>query len=267
MGREKKKGPDEPTVPGWVVTYGDMMSLLLTFFVLLVSFSTISEADFKNAMVSIQYALGVSLTSPIANPFPQKAKQSQADQATQEVARKLKRKLQVNNQAALVDIKYEGKGGLKITLPDKILFDGGSADLKPEAGAILGEISTLLEDLPGTFIEVRGHTDNRVLTEAALYRDNYDLSYRRADAVARRIVQVGGVQMMQVEIVACGDGQPVAPNTTEEGRAANRRVDIYIRGILDRERIDAIDSRFEERGGVNEQPEAPGVDMSGLQER
>lgn len=267
--KEKKSGPDEPVVPAWVVTYGDMMSLLLTFFVLLVSFSTISEEDFKNAMQSLQGALGVADSyTPVLFPYARPArKQDEAAREAEEFARRLKRVLQVTGRAYLIQIDYDATGGVKITLPDAVLFDAGSAALKASAAQVLQDISTLLMDLPATFIEVRGHTDNSPLTTSPQYRDNHELSYWRADAVARRLVAQGGVELPQIEIVACGDGQPVAPNDTEEGRSANRRVDIYIRGLVDRERIEAIDERFENVGGAGHQPVTPGVDLSQPQGR
>lgn len=267
--RDKKSGPDEPVVPGWIVTYGDMMSLLLTFFVLLVSFSTISEEDFKDAMTSLQGALGV-LTSDasVLEPFPRPSRrEARESREAEEFARRLQRVLQITGRAYLVKIDYDATGGVKITLPDAVLFDPGSADLKAGAAPILQEISSLLVDLPATFIEVRGHTDNSPLTVSPRYRDNHELSYWRADAVARRLVAQGGVQLPQIEIVACGDGQPMAPNDTDEGRAANRRVDVYIRGLVDRDRVEAIDERFESMGGTGQQPVTPGVDLTQPQGR
>lgn len=267
--KEKKSGPDEPVIPGWIVTYGDMMSLLLTFFVLLLSFSTISEEDFREAMMSLQGALGVltsdvSVLAPMPRPSRRDARESRE---AEEFARRLRRVLQITGRAFLVKIDYDATGGVKITLPDAVLFDAGSAELKASAAPILQEISALLVDLPATFVEVRGHTDNSPLNVSPRYRDNHELSYWRADSVARRLVSQGGVQLPQIEIVACGDGQPVAPNDTEEGRVANRRVDVYIRGLVNRDRVEAIDERFEEMGGAGQQPASPGVDMTEPQGR
>ena len=269
MGRREKKGSDEPTVPGWVVTYGDMMSLLLTFFVLLVSFSTVSEEDFKNAMMSLQGALGVADSyTPILFPYAKPARDKERAASDAEAfARRLKRTLQITGRAYQIQIDYDATGGVKVSLPDAVLFDPASAELKASAAPILLEISKLLTDLPATFIEVRGHTDTSPLTLSPRYRDNHELSYWRADAVARRLVSQGGVQLSQIEIVACGDGQPLAPNDTDAGRAANRRVDIYIRGLVDRQRINDIDDRFRQQGGTGQQPLTPGVDLTQSQGR
>jgi len=265
-GKEKKRGPEEPTVPGWVVTYGDMMSLLLTFFVLLVSFSTISEEDFKDAMTSLQGALGVLPANKfVINPVPRVSRR--ADEEAEKLARELRRRLQITGRAEMVQIDYDATGGIRLTLPDSVLFDPASADLKPAAAPILQEIAALLADLPAAFIEVRGHTDNSPLITSVRYRDNHDLSYWLADAVARRLAAQGGVPLNQLEVVACGDGQPVAPNDTPAGQAANRRVDVFIRGIVERERVRTIKERFETQGGVTEQPEPGGVDFSTLERR
>ncbi|HNR32639.1 MAG TPA: flagellar motor protein MotB [Candidatus Hydrogenedentes bacterium] len=253
-------------MPGWVVTYGDMMSLLLTFFVLLLSFSTVSEEDFKEAMMSLQGALGVLQANKfVVNPVPQPTRRSEGE--TERLARELRRRLQVTGRAEMVQIDYDATGGIRLTLPDAVLFDPASADLKPAAAPILQEIATLLADLPAAFIEVRGHTDSSPLISSPRYRDNHELSYWRADAVARRLAAQGGAPMSQIEVVACGDGQPVAPNDTEAGRGANRRVDIHIRGIVERDRERLIGERFGTRGAIVQQPETTGVDFSILERR
>jgi chemotaxis protein MotB len=246
----KKKQPDEIPVPGWVVTYGDMMSLLLTFFVLLLSFSTISEKDFQEAMASVRFALGpfarmnsVLSTSP---RIPRRAKTE-----TEQAARRLRRMLQVRGIERQMKIEYDARGGLKISLPSAILFDSGNAVLRPESYPLLQNIAEVLAQLPDTFIEVRGHTDARPLAEGGSFRDNYELSYFRADSVARQLTAPGGVPLEQFEIIACGPSQPKATNATEEGRIANRRVEIFVRGLVDASTIESLEDA---PGGQSDEP-------------
>lgn len=239
-GRRKKAEGGGGGAPEWLVTYGDLMSLLLTFFVLLLSFSTISEEDFNQAMMSMQGAFNIlPRFSGVVSNIPRTRQQKQ--ESVHNVARRLRRRIQVLGLEREVKIDYDARGGLKISFPDNILFEPGSAELKPDAASLLEEVTGILKEMPDTFVEVRGHTDNTPPPEGGPYRDNFDLSYARADAVGRRMLETGEVEPERLELVACGAGQPVAPNTTEEGRRANRRVDIYVRGLVDKTRIETED--------------------------
>lgn len=238
MGRSKKCDC-EPGAPGWIVTFSDMMSLLLTFFILLLSFSTISEEEFNQAMMSLQGAFGVlpkmsGVVSPVPRPSKD-ARDSRSDAAT-----RLKRRLQVEGLEKQVKVEYDAMGGIKISLPNSVLFDAGSATLRPDAYPVLRAIGEVLAELPDAFFEVRGHTDALPVTSTTRFRDNYDLSYFRAHAVGERLVVDGKVPMEQFEIVSCGPSQPLATNDTEEGRTANRRVEIFVRGLVDKSKIESL---------------------------
>lgn len=241
----KKKGNEEEGAPKWIVTFSDLMSLLLTFFVLLLSFSTISEQDFNQAMMSLQGAFGVLSQYDgmiTMQPRPQRRQQENTERA----ARRLRRQLQIEGLEKQVKIEYDAQGGLKIILPDAVLFDSGSAELKPAALPLLQDIGDVLGDLPDTFVEVRGHTDSQPTGAGTRFRDNYDLSYFRAYSVADRLAFSGGVPEEQFEIVAAGANQPVATNTTIEGQQANRRVELYVRGLVDQSRMEGLEGRGSE---------------------
>lgn len=234
-----KKCNCEPGAPGWIVTFSDLMSLLLTFFILLLSFSTISEDDFNQAMMSLQGAFGVlPRFSGVVSMVP-RPPQRESDERTR-TATRLQRRLQIEGLEKQVKVEYDALGGIKISVPNSVLFDAGSATLRPEAFPVLRSIGEVLAEMPDTFIEVRGHTDAVPLAGGGRFRDNYDLSYFRAHAVAERIMTDGRVPMEQFEITACGPSQPAATNDTEEGRRANRRVEIYVRGLVPAGRMDAL---------------------------
>jgi len=219
-----------------------MMSLLLCFFVLLLSFSTISEEAFNQALASLQGALGVlDRLDGIVGPVPRRPRE--AREALERLARQMQRQMQVIAKETDVKIEFDKEGGLKISLPGKVLFESSSADLKAEAYPVLDELAEVLKDVPDAFIEVRGHTDGRPLVQATRYRDNYELSFRRADAVTRRLHEFGGIPLNQFEIVACGPSRPVATNDTEEGREANRRVEVHVRGAFNRSKLEELKRR------------------------
>jgi len=250
-GRKKKSGGGDEGAPMWIVTFSDLMSLLLTFFVLLLSFSTVTEDEFNQAMTSLQGALGVlpRFSGVVGNATPRSKGSSDESQSA---ARQLRRMLQVKGMEKQVKIEYDAFGGLKISLPNAVLFGPGSATLQADAYPLMEDMGEVLGSMPETFIEIRGHTDSSPLITASTFRDNYDLSYFRAYEVGNRLAGAGGIPWEQFELVACGSSQPMASNETESGRVANRRVEIYVRGLVDKERVRSLEGgELGEGGAVN----------------
>jgi len=245
VAKKKKKCDCEQGAPMWVVTYGDLMSLLMTFFVLLLSFSTMEKPrEFEEAIISIKGAFGIfpkNVTQVQINPMPIRIRRPNRE--TEDMARRVQRGLQVIGQQEAVEVKYDTAGGIKISLPGELLFAQGQATVREDAYAVLDQLGAILAEMPETFFEVRGHTDNIPLGDTGQFRDNYDLSYARADSVARYISAAGNIPIAQFEIIAAGAGQPVATNTTPEGRQANRRVELFVRGPMDNERVRELQQR------------------------
>jgi len=236
---DKKCNCPPPGAPAWLATFADMMSLLLTFFILLLSFSTISEDKFKQALMSMEGGFRpFPAMSGFVTMIPRTSKKSEAE--TSQAARRLRRMLQVRGLEKSVKIEFDAMGGLKINLPGHLLFEPGQSTLRPEALPVVEEIALVLSELPESFFEVHGHTDAQPLTATPQFRDNYDLSYYRAHSVTEQLVIGGGLPIEQFEIQANGASQPIATNDTEEGRAANRRVEIYVRGLLDKQKLDRL---------------------------
>lgn len=248
----RKKGPEDdgPKIPAWMCTYADMMSLLLCFFVLIVSFSTLEEKRVKEALSSLKGALGVLETSqeaairisavdpPIAEVMSlkltiqrMKGTRSTRTAKQKEVEAKL-RKLGLNNAIKI----QTTEGGVRLTLPcDGILFATGSADLTPQGKAELRKISNLFEVL-GTRIRIEGHTDNIPL-RGGPYGDNWGLSGARALNVLRYYTQEEGWRNEdRFSYAGYGSSMPADPeqgHSTQAARAANRRVEIYIEAYDD----------------------------------
>lgn len=245
---KSKKDDSAPGAPLWMITYGDLMSLLLTFFVLLLSFATMDKPrELQEAIISIRGAFGVmpaEMTQLRVNPSPMRIRRPNKE--SEDAARRIQRGLQVMGLQNDVKVKYDAEGGLKITLPSQILYEPGQTRLRPEVYPMLEDIGNLLAEMPETFFEVRGHTDDTGLSLDTLFRDNLDLSYARADAVVRFLNETSGIPMNLFEIIACGSGQPVATNTTVEGQRANRRVEIFVRGLLSRSRAEELQGRVDE---------------------
>ena len=130
-----------------------------------------------------------------------------------------------------VNIKVEGSA-VFISISDKMLFRSGSYDIMPKAKEVLGKVATVIKGQPDVQFMVEGHTDNKSISTAAI-KDNWDLSVLRATAVVRVLQKTYGVD--PTRIIAAGRSEyiSVAPNTSADGRAKNRRTRIVILPQLD----------------------------------
>jgi chemotaxis protein MotB len=227
MARGRRSRDDETGggAPGWMVTYGDMMSLLLTFFVLLISFSTVHEEEFQKAIASLQGALGVLPRELSMIQFEQRESETQT-QRFLDVAAKLAEYIKVHGRQRDIGLQYTERG-LKLTMQNPILFDTGEDRLKSAAIPILQDIANLLSELSGNFISVEGHTDD-VPIRTAEFPSNLELSVARAISVARFLIDKGGIDPTNVSVVGYSENLPVAPNDSSENRMKNRRVEIDV---------------------------------------
>lgn len=230
MPRKRGGSDDEGGggAPAWMVTYGDLMSLLLTFFVLLLSFSSVHEEEFKKAMASLQGALGVlpkeevllQLIKPIYEPPVQRR--------MQDAAIRLAKYIKVHGLEGKVRVTRIEQGGIKVTLQSPVLFDTGKADLKPEAAPILADVTGMLTEIPDRVIGVEGHTDN-VPIRTEEFPSNLELSVARAVSVARYLIDTQDIDAATTFVSGFGENRPVAANDTPNGRAKNRRVELTVR--------------------------------------
>ncbi len=234
MPRERRKKGEETKSPGWLTTYGDMVTLLLTFFVFLFSFSTIDVMQFQKMIFSFKGAIGVltggrtfdaerligmGFTGMDAGMLRQQT------QYLKEVMKQVERLTERENLGGELKMRFT-REGLVITLTESILFDPGSASLKPGAIPILLELSKILAEIPND-LRVEGHTDN-VPIRTPIYPSNWELSAARASSVAKFIIDRGGIDPRRVAIAGYGQYRPIVPNDTPEHKALNRRVDIVI---------------------------------------
>ena len=122
------------------------------------------------------------------------------------------------------------QGKLTVNILDRILFDSGEADLKPDGAAVLRKVAGILDEHTNLQIHVVGHTDNVPIRPGARNRfaSNWELSTARATAAVRFLVEKAGVDPRRLGAVGYGEFRPVADNSTAEGRARNRRIAITI---------------------------------------
>ncbi|MHC4696893.1 MAG: OmpA/MotB family protein [Planctomycetota bacterium] len=230
MARAKKQETPKGA-PEWMVTYGDAMTLLLCFFVIIVSMSEIKKDErFQQVMESLRKAFGGYVGSigrvPIVN-----------DPTNTLIAKLLEIDIpELRDQKG--DSDEEGihgrkfrvtnvRDGLEVVVGGLVTFDRFSATLKPQAREIIVQTAELLRGY-NTKLLIRGHATREPLPEDSLYEDARDLSYARAREVARAL-QANGVRPVRLILVAASDTEPLVRQAyTEERRALNRRVEILV---------------------------------------
>lgn len=256
MNRNKPKPqvPDEEGSPAWMTTYADMITLVLTFFVLLFSFSTIDALKWKEIVSSLSgtpfvtiQALDPGGTIPAAievdddvvaaTPVPTKSPEEEArnveikDKFNQLYA-KIKNHIEDNNLQYILNVESQ-EDAILIRMSDSALFDDGKDNIKPDSEIILLEICEILQEYESLIrrIRVEGHTDNNPI-RSAKFRSNWHLASSRADNIVLYFIKVMDIAPAKLEGASKGEYHPIASNETAEGRAKNRRVDFIIESII-----------------------------------
>ncbi len=285
MGKPKQEDPPKGS-PAWMATFSDLMNLLLCFFVLLFSMSSIDAAKYEQVVQSLHQAFsilpssggggstvtqGMMVSSGITqlpsytdyfgdslskgdgedeiNAGETDDTKSAMEQLEEAVAEAQASALEDYEQEQLneseqmaekiealatqygiqdqIEVDFNGQY-VRITLNGALLFESGSAELVPEALPLVEKVSMLLNIYTANVIDVEGYTDN-VPIRSAKYEDNDVLSMYRALYVANRIREYA-TDVNPANIVSTGRGaySPIADNSTPEGRARNRRVEIKI---------------------------------------
>ncbi|MDW7651485.1 MAG: OmpA family protein [Bacillota bacterium] len=238
--RKNRRKSDAPSgAPEWMTTYSDMVTLLLAFFVLLYSYSVIDVQKFQQIISSIQVSfLGErGIMDSAVDPSRGELVELALDHKFEDVLvtyQMIKEYLHEEGLEDTVKIRIEDRG-VVLEIQDRLLFDSGMAEIRPEAADILQKVAGILESVPNQII-IEGHTDNRPI-QTARYPSNWELSVDRAVRVVRYLIARHQIPSERFLATGYGEYQPVATNTTAEGRSQNRRVNIVISevNLLDRE--------------------------------
>lgn len=261
----------QTNIPAWMLTYADLMSLLLCFFVLLLSFSEIDAEKFRRVADELSKAFGVQRdveamqvpmgTSAVKQHFspavPDRTLIEEVRQRTMQERVQLEsmrnmletqrhmQSLQVANDveelletslpegAAEIDIE---QFRVVVRISENGTFGSGNATVTPAFEELLQSLAILFADLPGT-ISIDGHTDD-VPIQTSQFRSNWDLSAMRAASVANVLTATDVLTPERLIVQGFADTRPLASNLTEEGRAENRRVELMI----------DLEAAIEERG-------------------
>jgi chemotaxis protein MotB len=234
--RERRRREDHANHERWLVSYADFMTLLFALFVVLFASSYHDKQAIQKVSRAVQSGfkemgafagVGVSRNQVPTNDGEATASKVPVNAGidVMELQRKLKKALgqEIERQEIALRMTPEG---FVISLHELGFFDSGQAKLKPGAADKIKRIASVLFEY-GLDMRVEGHTDN-VPIHNAMFSSNWDLSTARAMAVAMMLLNDAGVDPQRLSIAAYGEYHPAASNDTDEGRRANRRVDIVV---------------------------------------
>ncbi|KUO52531.1 MAG: hypothetical protein APF76_05730 [Desulfitibacter sp. BRH_c19] len=254
MSRMPKRKRQEEGAPSWMVTYSDLVTLVLVFFVLLYSFSIIDVIKFEQFVASFQGSGILHLGSePLeAPPEPETDDSILQDKTIQDINEKdnenenldlgefqdvieenplvevyyiVVNYIDEHELQEIVEVRFE-KRGIALEIKDRILFDSGRADLKSNAKEVLTTLAPLLKELP-YMTSVEGHTDDRPINTQK-FPSNWELSVARALSVVRYFVDGLEMEPERFAVVGLGEFHPIVANDSPENMLLNRRVIIVI---------------------------------------
>lgn len=210
---------------GWLCTFNDLITLLMVFFVLMFSLSTMNVQDIQSARLSLQSGLGifeagdktsVGIVAPLTT----------YDIGTATFTKQLEESIETLDFEKGIGITYSDMG-IIIALDDSVLFSSGSADINPDAFHVLDKITTTILNQVSNAIRIEGHTDTDPI-QTEKYPSNWELSTVRSVNVLKYLIEPGKVLPRRLSAVGYGEAKPLFPNDTVEHKRKNRRVEIVI---------------------------------------
>ncbi|MBD7913487.1 MULTISPECIES: flagellar motor protein MotB [Clostridium] len=233
--KEKKKENSER----WLLTYSDLITLLMALFVILYASSNVDKAKYQQISSSLHKAFNMSDSGNIGviegNPTngDPNAEETQNDENKEITEEQKLESIKAQIDALIAQEGLQGsistkteERGLVVSFTDTIFFDSGKAEVKVDHKKQILEISKVLNKI-GNYIRVEGHTDN-VAIKNELYKSNWELSSARATNVVQIFINECKISPDRLQAVGYGEYRPIASNDSEAGKAANRRVDIVI---------------------------------------
>lgn len=236
----KQKCPEcEECLPAWLAAFGDLMSLLLCFFVLLLSMSSMDAKKVSEAIGSLSGAMSVlegGSQTEISQKRIQEATPMESQDETVETVNRVQQAIGDSNEmmekgeAATITLE-EAQDGFVIELPASLLFKSGSATIESQDTLLfLKRMALIIEELPNdTMVSVQGHTDNQGPGAKSPFKDNWELSSARAIAVLQELI-LDGVAPKRISASGYAEFKPLSTNATKSGREKNRRVELHFYG-------------------------------------
>lgn len=233
--RKKKEHHEEHVDESWLIPYGDMLTLLLALFIVMFAMSELDKAKFKSVSedfnVIFSGGSGVmtengstGFVADESKPAPT-ADNVVEDKKMKEVMGTLQQEIKKRGYSDNVKLNLNDEG-LGISIQDVVLFNSGDARVLKEVEPLLLQISSMIHKLDNN-VKVVGHTDNIPISNEK-FHSNWELSAMRAINVMNFMADAGGIDPGKLSIEAYAEHMPKYDNSTEEGRARNRRVEIFV---------------------------------------
>ncbi len=233
---KQEEAEDQGGSPAWMATFADLMSLLLTFFVLLLSFAEMDIIKFRDAMGSISSSLGITKGSighfegsstPISFSQNQSCPPPTAERGAQDenddlISEELEAIVQEYALDEEVEVK-KTKRGVVLRVRGRMFFNPGTSELKTGAQPLLVKIASILRKFPRE-MAIEGHTDNIPISNSR-FSSNWELSTARAYSSLMHLQNYEKIDIKRMHIAGFGDTRPLTSNDTPEGRGRNRRVE------------------------------------------
>jgi chemotaxis protein MotB len=249
MRRRKRKQQEPEDDERWMITYADMLTVLLIFFIVMYSMSEIEKAKYNSLVESLKGAFEVSSVESAPETVPEisseeiglnppefkvelpdipekNEEKEENEQKLDELMVKLNKYVEEHKLSTEVDLVNLPRG-VQITIKDSVLFDEGEAVLKKQAVPVLNAFGGLFKDVPNAF-SIEGHTDNQPIVNSTKFESNWELSAARADSVREFLQKELKIKPSRMSIIGYSEYQPRKPNDSAANRAENRRVNIVV---------------------------------------
>ncbi|MEC5422904.1 flagellar motor protein MotB [Virgibacillus sp. C22-A2] len=250
--RRKRKQDDSHIDESWLIPYADLLTLLLALFIVLFAMSDLDAQKYKELSLIFQseFGSGSSILDESSDPIeiPESTNQDTEEEEEKDEETEVEKEKEENEARELLHLQelrdrinnYIATNeltdvlgtelldeGLLITIVNDITFDSGSAEVKSEGQKIAKEVSNFLYTDPPHQIVISGHADDRPMSNAD-FASNWELSVIRAVNFMHLILENEKLVADRFSAKGYGENHPIVPNTTEENRAKNRRVEVLI---------------------------------------
>ena len=223
---------------GWLTTFNDLVTLLMVFFVLLFTMSSIDAKKMQDFQFALQSGLGlleagqrVDITIKTPQPVedmshintqPEGTKKPKKERLSGLLSQELLKSLEADFGIQVTQTQQ----GTRLSFEDQILFDFGKAVINPAGHALLAQLARAIQQVPDA-VRIEGHTDN-VPIRTQRFPSNWELSVARAVNVVKYFVEVGNIDPRRLSAVGYGESRPLVANDTPANRKKNRRVEILL---------------------------------------
>lgn len=229
--RRRNNHDEHENLERWLLTYADLITLLLAFFIMMYTFSKQDSERYEEVSSYLKsiFSGGSGVLKKGSVSGAQQLEMLKGRALTEGLKEKLTNELNaITGDSELKNsiFIFTDERGVVIRIMDKAFFDEGKADIKADAKRALDKISYILRDIKN-HIRIEGHTDNTPIRNVE-FKSNWELSVRRATEVVRYFIEKGAISPERISATGYAEYRPLVENSTAENKALNRRVEIII---------------------------------------